>query len=174
MPSKHIKGGRGRFQSRTEHARLERVRAACPNSIDLAERPEHDTLSRSIINLGKGDESVETESESSKSIPMPVRITGRRIVDLNHLSEQLQSCKQCGTPLHLHMIEDERRYGFASILYIRCCKCNGVNKITTGKRHRVADKKRALVFDINTKAALGKLSRLSKIFCFRLLGLGGV
>ena len=77
----------------------------------------------------------------------------RRIVEIGHLVDQLLSCVLCKAPLKLHNIIEERRHGFASFLYIKC-HCDAVNKVTTGKRHHASRKEKALVFDINTKAAL--------------------
>ena len=84
---------------------------------------------------------------------------GRRIVELGHLAEQLRMCgnAKCDRPLYLHNITREERSGYASILYITC-ECGMPNQVTTGKSHRDPNKSKRgrPVFDINTKAVLGK------------------
>lgn len=77
--------------------------------------------------------------------------TGRRVVELSCLAQQMY-CSTCASPLHFSNIEKERRYGLASILYIRCQNsvCNTLNDIKTGKRT-------AGSFDVNSKLALGNL-----------------
>lgn len=54
----------------------------------------------------------------------------------------------------------ETRRGFGSTLYIMCT-CGVLNSVTTNKVHHL-HKKGAPVFDVNTKAAVGK-----QMFCFR-------
>ena len=83
---------------------------------------------------------------------------GRRVIELEHLAEQLKACSYCKMPLHLHNITAETRQGFASLLYITCGLCGGLNSVTTGKKHQVGGNSRATAYDINTKAALGKHS----------------
>ena len=78
---------------------------------------------------------------------------GRRIVELGHLVDQLY-CTDCGEYLRLSKISKETRYGYGSLLYIDCT-CGFINTVETNKRHRV-NNKGPKVFDINTKAALGK------------------
>ncbi len=54
---------------------------------------------------------------------------------------------------------DETRYGFGSLLYIRC-DCGVINCVPTNKRSRKDDAPRAKpTFSINDKAALGKKLR---------------
>lgn len=98
--------------------------------------------------IPKEIENVQDENDAPWKI-------GRRIVEIGHLAEQLRSCVSCKAPLELHNIIEERRHGFASLLYIKC-HCDAVNKVTTGKRHHASQKEKALVFDINTKAVFGK------------------
>jgi len=46
---------------------------------------------------------------------------GRRIVEIGFSAEQLKSCQKCKTtPLHLKDCVGEIRYGFGSILKIKC------------------------------------------------------
>ena len=81
---------------------------------------------------------------------------GRRVVELGHLADQLV-CRYCSKTLSLKNIERERRYGYASMLYIPC-ECGILNTISTGKSHRDPSKKAkgTPIYDINTKAVLGK------------------
>jgi hypothetical protein len=80
-------------------------------------------------------------------------LNGRRIVEIGHLASQLY-CTDCGLALQLANITKETRYGFGSLFYINC-SCGVINSVETNKRHRV-NKQGPKVFDINTKAALGK------------------
>lgn len=80
---------------------------------------------------------------------------GRRIVELAYLADQL-CCKDCNTDLHLRNTTTETRFGYGSILYISC-ECGLINSVETNKSHRAGVNIRGpKVFDINTKAALGK------------------
>jgi hypothetical protein len=45
---------------------------------------------------------------------------GRQIVELKTLSEQINVCDGCDSPLNLMNIEQERLHGFSSYLSIRC------------------------------------------------------
>lgn len=92
---------------------------------------------------------------------------GRRIVELGLLADQLRACKNCSNPLFLHNIDNEQRVGYASILYVSC-ECGFMNKVSTGKSHRPSDKtKRGMpVYDINTKAVLGKFISIICSFDF--------
>lgn len=81
---------------------------------------------------------------------------GRRIVDLWHLSKELEHCKNCSNPLYLHHCTGEKRYGLG-ILYIPCTKCAYTNLVSTCTRHRSLPENRGMqVWDINTKVSLGK------------------
>ena len=86
------------------------------------------------------------------------KISGRRIVELELLGRLLdKGCLMCNTHLQLSNIVSERTYGLASMLYIRCSKCDFINTVQTGKRHYDPHKAKTMpVFDVNTKAAGGK------------------
>ncbi|XP_056005159.1 uncharacterized protein LOC130050140 [Ostrea edulis] len=59
---------------------------------------------------------------------------GRRVVEFSILVDHLQrGCFLCHTPLDLVDCEKERRYGLASLLYVRCSKCDELTIIPTGK-----------------------------------------
>jgi hypothetical protein len=87
---------------------------------------------------------------------------GRRIVELKTLAEQLNACDGCDSPLNLMNIEQERVHGFGSYLSIRCTTCNLLNTIVTNKTH--PGRKGPAIFDINTKAAIGKYTNNSGTF----------
>ena len=78
---------------------------------------------------------------------------GRRIVELDHMAEQLSSCVDCDQTLNLKNIVDEKRRGFGSVLTLQC-SCGMLNTVTTNKAHRVGSRGPP-IFDLNTKAALG-------------------
>ena len=85
-------------------------------------------------------------------------LSGRRIVDINFLVEQMKSgCFSCGNnSLNLCDIVREKRYGLGSILVIKCNVCHVLNDVFTGMRHHDINKKKtSKVFDVNTKAAAG-------------------
>ena len=48
--------------------------------------------------------------------------TGRRIVELDTLAENLKSCFACDSPLYLHDTVSSKNYGLASVLDIVCRK----------------------------------------------------
>ena len=83
-----------------------------------------------------------------------LNIIGNRIVDLQHMSRQMQ-CTFCNEPLLLQDIEKETPQGIGSIFDIRCRKCLLVNKITSGKEYQNPTSGKNL-FSVNTKATLGK------------------
>ena len=96
-----------------------------------------------------------------QSSPAPAETwkVGRRIVELQTLADQLD-CGNCSSPLSLKNIVRETRHGFGSILYVSCGHCDGEpTKVYTGKRHAPSTTKKT-VFDVNSKAALGKYHRI--------------
>lgn len=83
----------------------------------------------------------------------------RRVIELDILIEGLRSCVHCSNPLWLEWCVSERKYGLASIFYIKCSECNGISPVYTGKKHNTANKSGpAKCFDVNTKLAAGKRS----------------
>ncbi|XP_048771783.2 uncharacterized protein LOC125677692 isoform X2 [Ostrea edulis] len=81
---------------------------------------------------------------------------GRRVVEFSILVDHLQrGCFLCHTPLDLVDCEEERCYGLASLLYVRCRKCDELTIIPTGKRHNIGQNGQG-PFDINTKLAVDK------------------
>ena len=79
---------------------------------------------------------------------------GRRVVELGVLAEALgKYCGEgCSSRLDLRNTESEKRYGFASLLWVRCVECGAFNSINTSKSRHVK-KKGAPVYDVNTKTA---------------------
>ncbi|XP_062600095.1 uncharacterized protein LOC134261710 [Saccostrea cucullata] len=84
---------------------------------------------------------------------------GRRIVELSVLAQGLKECVFCKDNLRLDACVDETKYGLASILYVKCVKCNNLNSVPTGKRHttNVDGKGPPRCFDVNTKLAAAML-----------------
>ena len=77
-------------------------------------------------------------------------------MELPLLAEHLQTgCDICKKPLSLANCFRENRSGLASTLSIRC-ECGFVTRVPTGKSHRPSNT--AVVFDVNTKAAMGMLN----------------
>ena len=84
-------------------------------------------------------------------------IDGRRVVELGFLAEQLKAgCQQCKTPLMLHHMKSETKKGFGSYLNIECQACFSYTTVLTGKLHNPVNARQRKVFDVNTKAILGK------------------
>lgn len=80
---------------------------------------------------------------------------GRRIVELKHMAGQM-FCVKCSHHLHLSHIVDEKISGLGSFLHIQCPspQCLYINAVTNGKRNEKG------VFDINSKATIGKFDKL--------------
>ena len=111
----------------------------CSNSDDIV----------SDVPTVAGEVTINPNSESN----LP---SGRSIVELNLISEQLKSCVDCHSELNLINTVKEDRYGFGSVLTVVCRNCRTMNKIDTNKRHRHEGCERGpKSFVINTKAAIG-------------------
>ena len=80
---------------------------------------------------------------------------GRRIVELELISNAL-ICQNCKTDIYLRDIISEKISGLASILTVKCLKCDTATKVPTGKRHRLTQERGPGRFDVNTKLAAGK------------------
>lgn len=98
---------------------------------------------------------------------------GRRIVEIGFLAEQLKSCQKCKTtPLHLKDCVGEIRYGFGSILKIKCI-CSHINTIYTGKQHRTEDKSENMGCEFKsqivdtTRTMLVMMLECHTIFCLK-------
>lgn len=95
-------------------------------------------------------------------LPPPVlpegALTGRRIVDLRFLSEQM-ICLECGSLLHLKDFSgEERRYGAASEIPLKCQQCKMIRFVYTSTDSAMKNKtrdRRFNVYDINCKLTLG-------------------
>jgi len=82
---------------------------------------------------------------------------GRRIVDLGILAEGLRCCKSCGKEnMSMDNIIKETKFGLGGLLHILCKNCAAVNKVALGKRHGIANQDHQKVWDINSKAAIGR------------------
>ena len=81
-------------------------------------------------------------------------VEGHRIVDLKYMARNM-FCSSCRSPLLLQNIQREAKKGLASILHIFCDNCIFLNTVTTGDR-RISPTTGYPLFDINTKAAIGK------------------
>ena len=63
-------------------------------------------------------------------------------------------CASCRLPLQLADCVWERKYGLASICYIKCCKCGQIKSVASGKRQN-HEKNGQGPFDINAKLGVG-------------------
>ena len=61
-----------------------------------------------------------------------------KIAVLGVLAEALGKCfgEGCSSTLDLRNTESEKKYGFASLLWVSCVKCGALNSINTSKSHR--------------------------------------
>ncbi|XP_051158052.1 uncharacterized protein LOC127279631 [Leptopilina boulardi] len=82
---------------------------------------------------------------------------GRRIVHLKTMAEQLY-CKKCKSVLSLTNVVDEKRYGLASVLSVKCDKCLFYTQVSTDKQHVVSGQNKRKHFDVNTKVVVGTLN----------------
>lgn len=80
-------------------------------------------------------------------------VSGNRIIDILHLSEQLQ-CLKCTKPLLLNNIQKETANGLGSLFYIICKKCQKCRAVTSSPQYSIMLDGQKL-FSINTKMALG-------------------
>lgn len=108
-----------------------------------------------VSSIGKNNKNhvvVSDKKDDSNSI-----VEGRRIVDIRTLANCL-SCSGCNDILSLKDIEKEECRGLASIFDIRCRTCLLVNRVPTSACVLKNDRKRMKIYDVNSKAVLGKLS----------------
>ncbi|XP_071652436.1 uncharacterized protein [Temnothorax longispinosus] len=74
-------------------------------------------------------------------------ICGRRIVELKTLALNLW-CIACDIPLSLRYVKSEQKFGLASVLDVKCVKCNKIYTIHTNK-HLLNER----LYHVNLKAA---------------------
>lgn len=65
-----------------------------------------------------------------------------------------QGCVSCKEPLQLASCVSERKYGLASLFYIKCCKCGDINCVASGKRQN-DEKNGQGPFNVNAKLGAG-------------------
>ena len=128
---------------------LDKVPANSPNNKNPSEERSRDQGLPTFDNQGINTPSVEIDSAF---IP-----TGTRVVDIEFLIQQLQKgCLYCSTRLHITNVTSERRQGLASSFYVLCELCELTTAIHTSRSHLSNPlTTRSLVYDVNTKAALG-------------------
>jgi len=162
---------RGQFCKKSKKERADRIRATSqlyrqpvkPISLDDNVSDSSGELTPPTISSSTVTSEVpaiieqdpfQVDTPSTSRVPDCVDVTGRRIVEIDHLAKQLY-CNDCGKHLNLNNIVNEKRYGFGSVLMIEC-ECGSCNEVSTGKTHRTG-KRGPAVFDVNTKAALGMI-----------------
>ena len=152
---------KGRFISKKQENRnklsIEKLKKVNEKS-DVSEETTTEPLTNEVD--GNSDSTNSDTRQSTSSVLSTPRAdenewnNGRRIVEIKHLAEQLSKCEDCERPLDLRNIVEETRRGFGSIFIINC-ECGVLNRVETNKSHRAGGRGPA-VFDINTKAAVGK------------------
>jgi hypothetical protein len=80
---------------------------------------------------------------------------GRRVVDLAKLATDLW-CDACDRALSLRFLFEERQFGLASKLMIRCGECLGVKEVFTSSTAPDVSGDGRSLYSVNMKAALGK------------------
>ena len=88
------------------------------------------------------------------SEPPKYSLEGRRVVELNVLSEGLW-CPMCQLCLSLKNTVGEEIRGLASVLRVKCLKCNMITDAHTSKSANIA-KNVVKMYDVNCKMAVGK------------------
>ena len=128
------------------------------------QRRECGTKSLQIYKLDKSKNNIPESSKDDvsevTSAASDLTFIGKRIVDINLLSKQLDinGCCSCKKPLQLKNTVCGNKIGMASILNI-LCECGMMNNIMTDTQHFDPNKPhRYSIFDINTKADAGKLA----------------
>ncbi|KAH3867011.1 hypothetical protein DPMN_030135 [Dreissena polymorpha] len=84
---------------------------------------DSDTIGNIEEEIEQVSETVTIESSAETSIP-----SGRRIVELAYIVEQLNKCCKCDSELNLTNTIREDRYGFGSALSVMCQNCGAINK----------------------------------------------
>ena len=94
-------------------------------------------------------------------------VTMRRIVELEELAKYMW-CSSCDLPLSFRHFVSEKQVGIASVLMIRCFKCDSLYEVPTGKR---VWENNGFSYAMNSKAALGKEITLLCLFVPAAMGL---
>jgi len=63
-------------------------------------------------------------------------------------------CRDCNKLLSLEYLEEEKRFGLASILIVKCHTCLLLNEVPLSKKRKTEEGE--FLWDVNMKAALGK------------------
>ncbi|KAK0071986.1 hypothetical protein PV326_000579, partial [Microctonus aethiopoides] len=93
--------------------------------------------------------------ESERPSPSICKVEGRRIVNLKVITEN-SFCKHCKEPLRIADIENDTKYGLASIFNVKCSKCHTITEVPSDSQHQDKSTKK-MRFDTNTKAVAGIL-----------------
>ncbi|XP_062601452.1 uncharacterized protein LOC134263157 [Saccostrea cucullata] len=137
------------------------------NNVDCGSDNAHVTLCES--EPACQSKSCAESSTDAKEVDSEYVLHGRRIIDFKYFAEMLfTGCPSCKKPLHLVNVVKERKYGLASIFYIKC-ECGEVTSVATGRRQN-DEKNGQGSFHINTKlgvalvhAGIGEAA-ISRIF----------
>lgn len=78
-------------------------------------------------------------------------LSDRRVVELQLLAKELW-CKNCDNPLSLRHVIEENCMGLASILKMKCFKCQLYFDVHTNKPHDSYNR----LYDVNYKLSIGK------------------
>ncbi|XP_062575241.1 uncharacterized protein LOC134237162 [Saccostrea cucullata] len=154
-------------RERNRKGRFKKASATTTKNVSTCTDENNNNPEFSDVNNEDPPEQTEENDEIDETFNV---FDGRRVVEFSVLVDHLQrGCYLCHTSLDLVDCEKERRYGLASLLYVRCRICDEVTIIPTGKRHNIGQNGQG-PFDINTKLAVALTyagigeSVVSKIF----------
>lgn len=92
---------------------------------------------------------MQRAGNSSESLYQLTKVSGRRIVDIAKIAEDLW-CQYCDGPISLRNLVNEITVGIVNIWSIRCHACRHIIKVETSKKH-------GMFYDSNFKLAIGKI-----------------
>ena len=111
-------------------------------------RVSAETQTKSIVN-GRTANQVSDQPRSRG-------LHGTRLVDLEYLVDQLNECVTCSSPIIMSngTVFNVQDKGLATVLDVKCEICGMINRLHTSKKHNTPGNQK--VYDINTRAAIGK------------------
>lgn len=107
-------------------------------------------------NLGLACHKRKLVNEKRKEQEFFIPVDGRRIINVEKLARDLW-CYNCKDSISLRFIENESTTGLGSSFTVRCHKCSKVRKVHTNNLVNVNGDLDRSVYDVNLKAACGKL-----------------
>lgn len=110
-------------------------------------------LKKKLIQVENGKKQKHKVIVEEEESELSGKIEGSRIIDIEVMRCNMQ-CRDCNKPLCLNYLEQEERFGLASVLMIRCHRCLLLHEIPLSKKCKIDEG--VLAWDVNMKATLGK------------------